>query len=76
MFESEFTGMSDHLTLELSAEQRKTLLRGLRYVRSSIMLTPEEPSEAVADGRRAELQKVAALSDLLNGQSVAEKASI
>jgi len=76
MFESEFTGMSDHLTLELSTEQRETLLRGLRYVRSSIMLTPEEPSDAVAAGRRAELQKVAALSEMLNGQSVAEKASI
>ncbi len=76
MFESEFTGMSDLLTLELSNEQRETLLRGLRYVRSSIMLTPEEPSDAITAGRRAELQKVAALSELLNGQSVKEKASV
>jgi hypothetical protein len=76
MFESEFTGMSDLLTLELSNEQRETLLRGLRYVRSSIMLTPEEPSDAVAAGRKAELKKVAALSELLNGQPVTEKASV
>jgi hypothetical protein len=76
MFESEFTGMSDLLTLELSNEQRETLLRGLRYVRSSIMLTPEEPSDAIAAGRRAELQKVAALSELLNGHPVKEKASV
>ena len=76
MFESEFVGMSDLLTLELSNEQRETLLRGLRYVRSSIMLTPEEPSDAVSASRRAELQKVAALSELLNGQSIKEKASV
>ncbi len=76
MFESEFTGMSDLLTLELSNEQRETLLRGLRYVRSSIMLTPEEPSDAIAAGRKAELKKVAALSELLNGQAITEKASV
>lgn len=76
MFESEFVGMSDLLTLELSNEQRETLLRGLRYVRSSIMLTPEEPSAAVTAGRKSELQKVAALSELLNGQTVTEKASV
>ncbi|MBI1311146.1 hypothetical protein GC176_07540 [bacterium] len=68
--------MSDLLTLELSNEQRETLLRGLRYVRSSIMLTPEEPSAAVTAGRKSELQKVAALSELLNGQTVTEKASV
>lgn len=76
MFESEFSGMSDLLTLELSTEQRETLLRGLRYVRSSIMLTPSEPSDSVTTARTAELQKVAALSDLLAGQSVTEKASV
>ena len=76
MFESEFVGMSDLLTLELSNEQRETLLRGLRYVRSSIMLTPEEPSDAIAAGRKAELKKVAALSELLNGQAITEKASV
>lgn len=76
MFESEFVGMSDLLSLELSNEQRKTLLRGLRYVRSSIMLTPAEPSDSVTAARSSELQKVAALSELLHGQSVTEKASV
>ncbi|MHC4875273.1 MAG: hypothetical protein ACYTGL_02165 [Planctomycetota bacterium] len=68
--------MSDLLTLELSDEQRDTLLQGLRYVRSSIMLTPEEPSDAVEAARSAKLQKVAALSELLNGRAIAEKASV
>ncbi len=76
MFESEFVGMSDLLTLELSDEQRDTLLQGLRYVRSSIMLTPEEPSDSVEAARSAKLEKVAALSDLLNGRAVAEQASV
>lgn len=76
VFESELTGMSNHLTYELSKEQRDTLLRGLRYVRSSIMLTPEDPKPDTSDRRGMELQRVAMLAELLEGQPIAQETSV
>jgi hypothetical protein len=76
LFQSEFTHMSDLLTVELDKEQRDEILRGLRYVRSSVMLTPAEPSSEVAEGRNEKLQRLAALSDLLSGQEVTQKATV
>lgn len=76
LFQSEFTQMSDLLTVELDKEQRDVILRGLRYVRSSVMLTPQEPTPQVVEGRSQELQKLLVLSDLLSGQEVAEKTPV
>lgn len=76
LLQSEFTPMSDLLTVELSKEQRDEILRGLRYVRSSVMLTPAEPSDEVAAGRNEKLQRLAALSSLLSGQEVVQKATV
>jgi len=76
LLQSEFNPMSDLLTVELSKEQRDEILRGLRYVRSSVMLTPAEPSEKVAEGRNEKLQRIAALSSLLSGQEVVQKATV
>lgn len=75
-FESEFTRMSDLLTFELDKDQREVLLRGLRYVRSSVMLTPQEPTSEVVEGRSEELKKLAALSDLLSGKPVAQESTV
>lgn len=68
--------MSDLLTVELNKEQRDEILRGLRYVRSSVMLTPEEPSPQVAEERNEKLQRLAALSELLTGREVTQNATI
>ncbi|MGZ0174178.1 MAG: hypothetical protein ACKVHE_32130 [Planctomycetales bacterium] len=76
LLQSEFNPMSDLLTVELSKEQRDEILRGLRYVRSSVMLTPKEPSAEVAEGRNEKLQRLAALSSLLSGQEVVQKATV
>jgi len=76
LLQSEFNPMSDLLTVELSKEQRDEILRGLRYVRSSVMLTPAEPPEKVAEGRNEKLQRIAALSSLLSGQEVVQKATV
>jgi len=76
LLQSEFTQMSDLLTVELSKEQRDEILRGLRYVRSSVMLTPAEPTPDVAAGRNEKLQRLAALSSLLSGQEVVQKATV
>lgn len=76
LLQSEFTQMSDLLTVELNKEQRDEILRGLRYVRSSVMLTPEEPSSQVAAERNEKLQRLAALSELLSGQEVVQNAPV
>jgi len=76
LLQSEFNPMSDLLTVELNEEQRAEILRGLRYVRSSVMLTPAEPSEKVTEGRNEKLQRIAALSSLLSGQEVVQKATV
>lgn len=76
LLQSEFTPMSDLLTVELNKEQRDEILRGLRYVRSSVMLTPEEPTPQVAEERNEKLQRLAALSELLTGREVTQNATI
>lgn len=57
--------MSETLTVELTAQQRELLLRGLRYVRSSHMLEVVDPSPEVVQQRQNHLQAVAALVDQL-----------
>jgi len=76
LLQSEFTPMSDLLTVELNKEQRDAILRGLRYVRSSVMLTPEDPTPQLVEERSEKLQRLAALSSLLSGQEVAHKATV
>jgi hypothetical protein len=76
LVQSEFTPMSDLLTVELNKEQRDEILRGLRYVRSSVMLTPEEPTPQVVEERSEKLQRLAALSQLLTGREVTHNATV
>lgn len=75
-FESESTRMSDMLTFELDDKQRDVLLRGLRYVRRSVMLTPQDPTDEIVEGRNAELAQLSELSDLLSGKPVAQETSV
>ena len=76
LLKSEFTPMSDLLTVELNKEQREEILRGLRYVRSSVMLTPDEPSAQLVEERSEKLQRLAALSELLTGREVTQNAGV
>ena len=46
--------MNDVLQVELTTSERDVLLRGLRYVRRSIMLETREP-EATDEARRSDL---------------------
>jgi len=68
--------MSDLLTFELSNEQRECLLRGLRYVRSSIMLDPEDPTPELIENRQKQLRKLSDLTSLLSGKSVAQETTV
>jgi hypothetical protein len=68
--------MSESLNFELNDEQREVLLRGLRFVRRSIMLKQEDPTPAYVEKRSSELQDVEALSKLISDRSVAEEAVV
>ncbi len=67
--------MSEELTIEVSKQQREVLLRGLRFVRSSLMLTPQEPTADSVAERESELQGVRQLVEQLSGSPAASKVS-
>ncbi len=58
--------MSETLKVGLSASQRDLLLRGLRYVRSSVLLDTREPKVDPETDRAEELESINALVDQLN----------
>jgi len=53
--------MNEHVTVELSAQQRELVLEGLRYVRSSRRLEFREPSAPRDQRRDADLRMVCEL---------------
>ena len=57
--------MSDTLTVGLTDKQRELLLRGLKHVRSSVMLEIREPSAEDEEQRRGQLRDIAALTEQL-----------
>lgn len=63
--------MSETLQIELTRDERELLLRGLRYVRSSIMLADREPTLENQQQRREEVRQVEELVDHLNGATSA-----
>ncbi len=55
--------MSESITLELTKDQKEILLKGLRFVRSSIMLDINDlPTNESEDERRANLRQVTELA--------------
>ncbi|MEX0702651.1 MAG: hypothetical protein WD069_11195 [Planctomycetales bacterium] len=59
--------MSDGMKMELNDRQRETLLCGLRYVRSSLMLDVRDPDPDLDAERDGELKEIALLMDRLTG---------
>ena len=59
--------MNETVVVEVSREQRELLLRGLRYVRSSVLLETREPSPIVVEEREEKLESILLLVDQLNG---------
>ncbi len=57
--------MSETMTLELTEKQRQLLLRGLSYVRSSIMLQIQDPTPEYVQQREAQLREVEELQQQL-----------
>ena len=56
--------MSESITLELTKDQKDILLKGLRFVRSSIMLDINDlPTDESEDERRTNLRQVTELAE-------------
>lgn len=53
--------MSDSVNVDLTPEQRELLLRGLQYIRSSVLLDMQKPSAAVATEREQQLDRIESL---------------
>ncbi len=59
--------MNAELKIELSPHQQELLLRGLRYVRSSVALEMIDYSEEVEQRRRRQYAEIDELEGLLTG---------
>jgi hypothetical protein len=63
--------MNETITLELTKDQKEILLRGLRYVRSSIMLDINDlPTVESDEQRNAGLRQVMELTEQVNRATV------
>jgi hypothetical protein len=63
--------MNETITLELTKDQKEILLRGLRYVRSSIMLDINDlPTVESDEQRSAGLRQVMELTEQVNRATV------
>ena len=68
--------MSDLMPLELTQQQRDILVRGLRYVRSSVMLTTQDPTPDRDQARTDELRQLAEPTAILKGEAVTQETSV
>lgn len=67
--------MSETLTVGLTTQQRELLLRGLRFVRSAVMLEVREPSSDVDADRAIQVHEISRLVDQLEGSRPAGAAA-
>jgi hypothetical protein len=58
--------MSETLTVGLTKQQRDLLLRGLRFVRSAVMLEVREPSPEVDADRATQVREITRLAEQLD----------
>lgn len=62
--------------LQLTRDQKEMLLRGLRFVRSSVALDMRDDSDTVATRRESEYDRIEQLQELLDAVPVAEPATV
>ena len=67
--------MSETLTVGLTKQQRELLLRGLRFVRSSVVLEIREPSTEVESDRATQVREINRLVEQLEGSRPAGTAA-
>jgi hypothetical protein len=59
--------MSETMSVGLTKEQREILLKGLRFVRSSVALEVYDPTPETEAERSAKLREIRQLADYLEG---------
>jgi len=64
--------MSESLQIGINPEQREMILRGLRFVRSSVLLEMRNPAEDEADPRETRLREIEDLVEQLGGARTVE----
>ncbi|MCX7423246.1 MAG: hypothetical protein NT013_27435 [Planctomycetia bacterium] len=63
--------MNETITLDLTKENKEIIMKGLRFVRSQIMLDiNDQPTAASEEERRAKLQQVTELTEHLSRKPV------
>ncbi|MCA8996454.1 MAG: hypothetical protein KDA80_05710 [Planctomycetaceae bacterium] len=62
--------------IRLTRRQQEMLLRGLRYVRSSVALEQQDWSEEVEQKRQNQYQEIAELEGLLGDMPLVEAAAV
>jgi hypothetical protein len=67
--------MSETLNVGLTKQQREILLRGLRFVRSAVMLDVREPSADVDADRATQVREIGRLVEQLEGSRPAGTAA-
>ncbi|MGE3314818.1 MAG: hypothetical protein AB7O26_06835 [Planctomycetaceae bacterium] len=67
--------MGETLHVGLNETQRELLLRGLRYVRSSVMLEVADPTPEFEAERSNQLQQISTLVSRLNSASPPREAA-
>lgn len=61
-----------NLNFQLTRDQQEILLRGLRYVRSSVQLDARDWSPEVERERETQYARIAEIEGLLNGAEIVE----
>ena len=62
--------------MQLTQKQQELLLRGLRYVRSSVALDSVDWTEQVETERRGKYAEISRLEELLNGAKIVETSAV
>lgn len=68
--------MNETLNVGLTKDQREVLLRGLRYVRSSLMLEIADPTPDHVKQRNDQLRAVSSLVEQLSDAPTGKTASV
>ena len=68
--------MNAELQLQISPHQQELILRGLRYVRSSVALDMIDYTPDIEASRRKQYDEIAELEGLLTGKAVRSTATV
>ncbi|WP_437229592.1 hypothetical protein SH661x_001524 [Planctomicrobium sp. SH661] len=64
------------LSIQLTRKQQELLLRGLRFVRSSVALDTQNYSEAVQNQRQHQYAEIAAIESMVSDAKIVEPAVV